>query len=130
MTVETISEVKLKEILDNMGETGITVMGITVANTVLVNIPQNKWKFIKKELNALPDMTFNCMEFEQFGVPSKQFIFTSINREQVTRVVNFIDKTINVNSDVAVVCSSPKFEGEDMYGARGNGANCPLFSGK
>jgi hypothetical protein len=127
MTVKTTTMEEFNRIYDEMDETGTYIMSIKVPDATLVTISKSTWRYVKDELNGLHDMTFTCVAVQYKGAPHKQFLFTSIHKQQLIRVVNFLDETLNYNKSIPVACSDGEFSGGYSYGIYGESAQCPLF---
>lgn len=127
MTVKTTTMKEFDEIYDNMDETGTFIISIKVPDAILVTTSKSTWRYVKDELNGLPDMTFTCVAVQHKGVAHKQFLFTCTNKQQLIRVVNFLDDTLNYGKSIPVACSDGEFNGGIKDGVYGEGAQCPLF---
>lgn len=130
MTVENISKAELDKIVDTMYDTDTQVMGYTISEDDIKQVPSHTWGFISRELNALSDMTYTCLSKMRGGVAVKEFILTCSSRQQLIIVLNFleavlVDKKQTIIRDIDTSDNTkyaPEMEGE--------GANCPLFTSK
>jgi hypothetical protein len=130
MTVETITMEEIRE--RNTGKhnsDGFRFMaGVFISNESLANVEPDIWRFIRDELNDMPDMKYSC-QYETLGDEAgKRLWIISETMLLSEKAVEFLEGTIERNSTVSAACITDTSAVSVAYVQLEEGANCPLFS--
>lgn len=130
MTVETITMEEIRE--RNLGmhnNDGFTFLaGVFISNESLTNVEPDTWRFIRDELNDMPDMKYSC-QYETFnGEAGKRLWILSETELLSDKVTEFLVGAIERNSTVSVACITETSAVPFKRLLFAVGANCPLFS--
>lgn len=130
MTVETITMDEIRERNAGMHNSdGFTFLaGVFISNESLTNVEPDTWRFIRDELNDMPDMKYSC-QYETFkGEAGKRLWILSETELLSDKVAEFLKGAIERKSTISVACIIETSAIPYKYVSFEEGANCPLFS--
>lgn len=126
----TVTTIDISDIYDIVKTHAIGLAGATVhiSQEDIDSVTDDMWRYIRNELNAMPDMYYGCVESYCAGEIGKRFHFFSEDEDTPALARDFIEVNIESGEHIPLrdvnVCDLPP----TMRGFTGANTTCPLFS--